>query len=68
MFTKQHYVAIASIIKANTTRICIEDIAQGSNGLPCLHPDTIEDLADYFAANNPQFDRQKFLDTCGIEG
>lgn len=66
MFTKQHYVAIASIIKANKTKITSEDIAQCITGLPCLHPDMIGDLADYFAKDNPQFDRQKFLGACGL--
>lgn len=28
--------------------------------------DLAEDLADYFAELNPQFDRAKFLTACGI--
>lgn len=66
MFTRQHYKAIAEIVKRNTTRIHIEDVTQISNGLPCLHPNTIGDMADYFAQDNPHFDRQKFLEACGV--
>ena len=67
MFTRQHYEAIAEIIKRNTTRIRIEDVAQVGNGLPCLHSHTVGDMVDYFAKDNPRFDRQKFLKACGIE-
>ena len=61
MFTKQHYKAIAEIIKdekdnwgSNPTQvhIAIAEIAK--------------DLAAYFAKDNPHFDRQKFLAACGL--
>ncbi len=64
MFTSQHYRAIADIIKRHTLRMRTEDVAHCSNGLPCLHPDTIGDLADYFAKDNPRFNRDKFLAAC----
>ena len=68
MFTKQHYKAIAEIIKDNQPEISPH--APESE----LQEGAIKDyqryvglaLADYFAGNNPLFDRQKFLEACGI--
>ena len=60
MFTRQHYEAIAEIMKINSTkevcatRLVILDIA--------------EELANYFAQDNPRFDRQKFLEACVANG
>lgn len=75
MFTKQHYKAIADTI-ASVTLMALEpeggtigtpehrealksgvDIARGQIG---------RDLADYFADDNDRFNRQKFLEACGI--
>lgn len=56
--TKKHYDAIAGIITSwmyysdETTSTC-RAIAY--------------DLADYFATENPKFQRDKFLTACGIE-
>jgi hypothetical protein len=52
--TKKHYEAIASIIEyyAHDTTVY--------NALA-------NRLADYFAQDNPKFDRQRFLKACGIE-
>lgn len=58
MLSKRHYVAIAARIKAN---------------MEAYHPYAIpaaqwpQLLADYFASDNPRFDRAKFLAACGIE-
>lgn len=61
MFTKQHYKAIAEIVKAESdhwegkqpqVRIAIQEI-------------TLK-LKDYFATDNPRFDHQKFLVACGL--
>lgn len=57
MFTKQHYKAIAGIIAAQyryagQARRSIEVIA--------------ESYADYFAKDDPRFDRKCFLSACGI--
>jgi len=70
MFTKRHYKAIAEIIKNNTC-----------TALPEPNHDTLIridahkeagiwialNLADYFAEDNPRFDRQRFLAACGIK-
>ena len=67
MFTNQHINAIADIIKSNTQNEpdakVNESVATVINsggryiGLA---------LADYFTDDNPRFDRQKFLEACGI--
>ena len=63
--TKKHFEAIAAIIKsdldalsdvsgpaAESAREACENIAVG--------------MADYFASENPRFDREKFLTACGV--
>lgn len=62
MFTRQHYKAIAAIIKD-----CIEKHKSGGFGsLLCdeVRKSLTSELADYFASDNPRFDRQKFLEAC----
>ena len=50
MFTKQHYQAIAAILRdANSDK---RQIA--------------ENLADYFSSDNPHFDKMRFLSACGF--
>lgn len=61
MLTKKHFKAIAEIIR--TSRDVI--ITYTSNK-PIAECDVAEHLADYFATQNPRFDRQKFLDACGL--
>lgn len=50
--TKKHFKAIAEIIR--NTR-CVKEIAQ-----------VAIKLADYFADENPLFDRDKFMTACGL--
>lgn len=52
MFTRKHYNIIANIIKKNWEAGTESCIA--------------EDLADYFEDDNPNFDRDRFLTTCGV--
>ncbi len=63
MFTKQHYKAIAEIIKEKV------EYAKAFTGTAftvntCLY--IAEDLADYFTKDNSQFDHDKFLEACGL--
>lgn len=52
--TKKDFEAIARILKSKDGRIdAVEMIA--------------EDLADLFAADNPRFDRDRFIEACGIQ-
>jgi uncharacterized protein (DUF1800 family) len=68
--TKKHYEAIACIIKSTYNN------AKLYNGT--MYRDTASErletieiivsrLADYFASDNPKFNRTKFLQACGIE-
>ena len=52
MFTTQHYKAIAEIVKENLDESSVRDFAYA--------------LSDVLELNNPLFDREKFLEACGI--
>jgi hypothetical protein len=54
MFTRQHYKAIAAIIEENRRCVPANSVGYG----------IAEDLARYFAADNPRFSREKFLAAC----
>lgn len=54
--TKKNYEAIASILR--------EHIMWDTVGVV---DETAKDLADYFATDNKNFDRTRFLQACGIE-
>lgn len=62
-------MAIAEIIKKEYTRF---DKEYGKTGLMCILEGKLtcrsitDKLADYFASNNPNFDREKFLKACGL--
>ena len=59
--TKKHYEAIAKVIY-NRVVLC-----EGNKiVLAGLYYTTV-DLANYFAKENPRFDRRRFLKACGIE-
>ena len=60
-FTRQHYQAIASIIRAELTPHGI--INSDHTNLPLTR--LAENLAEYFAKDNPRFDHKKFLSACG---
>jgi len=68
MFTRQHYKAIAEIIKEET-----QDANQPADGLDGLYAtrraglNIAQRLARYFTKDNLRFDRTKFLITCGFE-
>jgi len=52
--TRKHYLAIADILEY---RLCAKD----------NHPHEIaKRLADYFATDNGNFDRARFLEACGV--
>ena len=57
MFTRQHYKAIAEILERH-------------NGI-AIHGadycDLVEDIADYFATDNPRFDKSRFILACGLD-
>ena len=51
-FTRQHYEAIAAILRNNVP-------VQGE-AVDIAFADLVNDLADFFEADNPRFDRQRF--------
>ncbi|MCK5614899.1 hypothetical protein KAR91_74240 [Candidatus Pacearchaeota archaeon] len=65
MLTKKDIKAIAEIIKnkLNVDECGNFDFDAGWG--KALHKTAIQ-LANYFATQNPRFDRQKFLDACGL--
>ena len=60
--TKKHYEAIAAIINDETITMQHED---GDTSLVLWKDDTVRRLTDYFATDNPRFDRARFLEACG---
>jgi hypothetical protein len=64
MLTKQTFKAIAEIIKEARS----EQLYRENNNIPSdlIVNYIANDLADFFAKENPQFDRDKFIAACGI--
>jgi len=63
MLSRKHYKAIAETIKEHYHG------NNGPNGTTTeqyVICNIASDLAHYFATDNPQFNRQKFLDACGL--
>lgn len=58
MFTRQHYKAIAKIIEETKSG---EQLWDGQANRIAIK------LIDYFATDNPRFDREKFLTACGLQ-
>lgn len=56
--TKQHFEAIASILNNH--------IPVQGDAVDITYADTVNDLADYFGSENPRFNRDQFLDACGM--
>ena len=60
MFTKQHFEAIADIIKSAQTKY------RGCTANE-LYNYIAEDFADYLEGQNERFNRDKFYQACGLE-
>ena len=65
MVTKQHYVAIAEIIDRNTRILDFPVKGVTHRAWYLERWEIVTELANYFVADNPRFDRQKFLEACG---
>ena len=59
IFEKRHYQAIAEVLKAFNVDM---------NEAPSEIELTARALAAMFLHDNPNFDREKFLKACGMEG
>ena len=67
MFTRQHYKAIAEIVKQNTELgECRVTLPKVSRTYRNTRHFIAKDLANYFAQDNPRFDRERFLAACGL--
>lgn len=64
MFTRQHFEAIAEIVRRNAHIVgTSETFDEGA----CYAGSQIADeLCDLFSADNPQFDREEFQRECGF--
>lgn len=65
MLMKKDFKAIAEIVKDDTIKIdgdCL--IYDNYQVIP--RDMLVESLADYFATQNPNFDRKRFLGACGL--
>ena len=62
MLTQKDFKAVAEIIKENTQ----EQFKLGGNTVWLSKRYTCRNLADYFATQNPRFDRNQFMRTCGL--
>ena len=66
MPSKKHFEAIAKIVRDAKT-----DLKSAPNATVArdeVHAMIAEDLSEYFASQNPRFDRSRFLKACGLEG
>lgn len=67
MFTRQHYKAIAEIV---WNYLPMDNIAAPEVSIKEILAENkvvVEKLADYFVADNPRFNRDKFMKACGLE-
>lgn len=67
--TKKDYVAIARVFngyRAVAAPICCSDEHEYMRGANDQAHGYAHALCDIFAADNPHFNRAKFLDACGI--
>lgn len=67
MFTRQHYKAIAGIIKDGANSTGRDPHSQFVKGRESTQVYIAVNLADYFAIDNPRFNRDKFMAACGLE-
>jgi hypothetical protein len=62
--TRKHYVAIAAILKRRMELALNKKVP----GYAVTQTKLIaEDFAEYFANDNPGFDRSRFLTACGVD-
>lgn len=68
MLSKRHYEAIAEQLKASASPAW-DDTARAVFPTTAKEQwfDIVGRIASYFAADNPRFDRARFLRACGME-
>lgn len=58
--SKKHYIAVAAILASHS------EIATYGAKFVHISATIAHELADYFAKDNPNFNRSRFLTACGI--
>jgi hypothetical protein len=71
MLTKKDFKAVAEIIRKEVPycRIqgyALQGITQGDNARIGTCSWIAQNLANYFATQNPRFDRERFMKACGL--
>ena len=66
MLTKKDFKVIAEIVEDNTTEIDGDCLVYNHYQVIARNA-LVEELADYFATQNSRFDRQKYLNACGLQ-
>ena len=64
MMTRKHFKAIAAILAGKTVHDSIR--TDYDVGYACASQDIAKELSDLFEADNPRFDRTRFLAACGM--
>jgi len=66
--SKKHYNSIAGIIKSTIDKSKREgwESSQASRALVVASESIALDVADFFASENPAFNRSRFLTACGV--
>lgn len=64
-FTRKHYETLAQVIDAERHLFVVGGDSHYTRG-PASLERLATHLADVFVADNPQFDRMRFLEACGF--
>ena len=59
--TRRHFIAVAAIVRA-----LVSTTADPTQATDIAVRDLVDDLADYFATENPNFNRARFIRACGL--
>jgi hypothetical protein len=65
--TKKDYIAIAAAIKAARADVTTKEPRYSQRDMLDGISLAVEHVADVFAADNPRFDRARFLAACDVE-
>ena len=71
LFNKRHYEAIAEVISdpANTIDLTVNDSGDGNELSCCSKPSVVAlimRMERMFESDNPNFDRVRFIEACGL--
>ena len=66
MMTKKHFIAIAEIMTDAAYGLDRDTADVFPTSGKEMHADIVGRLSDYFADDNPNFDRDRFLKACGV--